>query len=92
MVTKVTGKNQVTIPASLARELDIHPGSELEWQRGPGDDTIRIRVLPSPEAALREVQELVATYGIDPDKALADLEQMRDEEDSDGGVPGGKPE
>ncbi|MBN2452278.1 MAG: AbrB/MazE/SpoVT family DNA-binding domain-containing protein [Lentisphaeria bacterium] len=91
MITKVTGKNQVTIPAVLAREFDIHPGSELEWRRGPGADTLQIRVLPSPEAALREVQELVGAYRIDPSKALADLERMREEEDPESDPPGGEP-
>ena len=30
--TVVTGKNQVTIPAALARELKIEAGTELEWE------------------------------------------------------------
>ncbi|MFO1422596.1 MAG: AbrB/MazE/SpoVT family DNA-binding domain-containing protein [Candidatus Competibacteraceae bacterium] len=30
MITTVTGKNQVTIPAELASELDIKAGTRLE--------------------------------------------------------------
>ena len=30
--TVVTGKNQVTIPAALARELNIEVGTQLEWE------------------------------------------------------------
>ena len=34
MITTVTGKNQITIPAELARELDISPGTKLDWTKG----------------------------------------------------------
>jgi AbrB family looped-hinge helix DNA binding protein len=34
MITTVTGKNQITIPAELARELDIAPGTKLDWTKG----------------------------------------------------------
>jgi AbrB family looped-hinge helix DNA binding protein len=30
MITTVTGKNQITIPAELARESDIKPGTKLD--------------------------------------------------------------
>lgn len=31
MITTVTGKNQITIPAKIARSLDIQPGTRLDW-------------------------------------------------------------
>jgi AbrB family looped-hinge helix DNA binding protein len=31
MITTVTGKNRITIPGELARELDIAPGTRLDW-------------------------------------------------------------
>jgi AbrB family looped-hinge helix DNA binding protein len=34
MITTVKGKNQITIPAQLARELDISPGTRLDWGKG----------------------------------------------------------
>jgi AbrB family looped-hinge helix DNA binding protein len=34
MITTVTGKNQITIPAELAREFDIAPGTRLDWAKG----------------------------------------------------------
>jgi len=83
MVTKVTGKNQVTIPAALARELRIERGTQLEWQRGEGKDTLTIRVKPSIDVILCELQEMAAKYRIDGRMALEDLQQMRDEDDAD---------
>ena len=50
MITTVTGKNQVTIPAELARELNIKAGTQLDWSKDE-DGTLRVRPLPSrPDA------------------------------------------
>ena len=31
ITTTVTGKNQITIPAKLAKRLDIQPGTRIMW-------------------------------------------------------------
>lgn len=31
IITTVTGKNQITIPSRLARQLDIQPGTRIVW-------------------------------------------------------------
>ena len=83
MKTKVTGKNQVTIPAMIAREYDIHPGTKLAWSKGPDENTIMVKIMPSTDALLDGIQDDVAKYKIDAESALADLKRMRDEEDAD---------
>lgn len=35
MITTITGKNQVTLPADLVKALDLIPGTRLEWAIGP---------------------------------------------------------
>ena len=45
MITTVTGKNQITIPAKLARQLDIQPGARLDWSIGV-DGVLIARLLP----------------------------------------------
>jgi antitoxin component of MazEF toxin-antitoxin module len=35
MITTITGKNQVTLPAELVRALELTPGTQLDWQIGP---------------------------------------------------------
>jgi AbrB family looped-hinge helix DNA binding protein len=37
MITTVTGKNQITIPAKLANQLGIQPGTRIEWSIGEGN-------------------------------------------------------
>ena len=46
MVTTLTGKNQVTVPAKLASELNLHPGVRLDWFIGP-DNTLCARRMAS---------------------------------------------
>ena len=31
MITTITGKNQITIPAKLAVQLNIQPGMRIDW-------------------------------------------------------------
>jgi antitoxin component of MazEF toxin-antitoxin module len=35
MITTITGKNQVTLPAELVRSLELTPGTQLDWEIGP---------------------------------------------------------
>ncbi len=46
-VTIVTDRGQVSIPAHLRRELSLHKGDRLVWQR-VGDRELRVLVLEEP--------------------------------------------
>jgi AbrB family looped-hinge helix DNA binding protein len=46
MITTVTGKNQITIPAELARELNISPGTRLDWAKGETGVLI-VKIIPN---------------------------------------------
>lgn len=46
MITTITQKNMVTIPADLARRFGIKPGWKLDWQAVDGKDEIVVRVIP----------------------------------------------
>ena len=54
MITTVTQKSMVTIPAEVGRRFGIRPGWKLDWQPLEGTDEILVRVIPDRgEAALR---------------------------------------
>jgi len=40
MITTITGKNQVTLPAGIVRTLELIPGTQLEWAVGPNGTLI----------------------------------------------------
>lgn len=46
MITTVTQKNMVTIPAEVGRKFGIKPGWRLDWQPVEGRDEILVRVIP----------------------------------------------
>lgn len=47
MITRVTGKNQVTIPARIAAMEGMEPGTRLEWVPTDREHVIEVRVLPN---------------------------------------------
>jgi len=81
MITTITGKNQVTLPAELVRELELSPGTQLDWRIGPNGTLI---ATPRPSRA-RLAAELMGAgrpylrQGSDP---VADLiaERIADDE------------
>ena len=46
MITTVTQKNMVTIPAEVGRKFGIKPGWRLDWQPVEGREEILVRVIP----------------------------------------------
>ena len=45
MITTLTGKNQITIPAALSAKLKLKPGTRLEWMAADAPDEIRCRII-----------------------------------------------
>ncbi len=56
MITTLTGRNQITIPARLAERLCLKPGARIEWLAGDAPDEIHCRILPDPARLARELQ------------------------------------
>ncbi|MCX6050377.1 MAG: AbrB/MazE/SpoVT family DNA-binding domain-containing protein [Chloroflexi bacterium] len=46
MITTVTQKNMITIPAEIGRYFGIKPGYRFDWQPVEGKDEILVRVIP----------------------------------------------
>jgi AbrB family looped-hinge helix DNA binding protein len=47
MITTVTQKNMITVPAEVGRRFGIKPGYRLDWQPVEGKDEILVRVIPA---------------------------------------------
>lgn len=83
MSTTLTGKNQVTIPAELVREMGLEPGTKLEWLKGDVPGVIIIKVQPSVRQMLAEIRAIgrahkEANPGVD---LVAELIAERERED-----------
>ncbi len=85
MITTITGKNQVTLPAALVRDLELKPGTRLDWSVGEGG-TLEARPLPGRGELARQLTGRGRRYlrsGRDP---VADLVADRVREDEEEGL------
>jgi AbrB family looped-hinge helix DNA binding protein len=83
MITKVTGKNQVTIPVTIAEKLAIHRGSRLDWRILDDGQAVEVRVLPTRGEMARKLWgagSMQARPGSDAVAVLIE-QRVRDDED-----------
>ena len=50
MITRMTGKNQVTVPAEIARKEGMRPGTRLEWRATDREHVLEVLVLPDRQS------------------------------------------
>ena len=81
MITTVTGKNQVTIPAKLAKELGIKPGNRLDWQHSKEKDMVRVKILPARQAMVMSLMGAGKKFLKKGEDPIAELVKQRKEED-----------
>ena len=82
MITTITGKNQVTLPAELVRTLNLVPGTQLDWTIGPDGTLIAKPLLSRAQraAALMGAGRKYLRPGSDPVRDLID-ERLQDDGD-----------
>ena len=80
MITTITGKNQVTLPAEIVRALDLAPGMQLDWSIGPDGMLIAKPLLSRAQraAALMGAGRKYLRPGSDPVRDLI-AERLEDE-------------
>ena len=79
MITTVTQKNMVTIPAEVARRFGIKPGWKLDWQPVEGKNEIIIRIIPDRGERARQLLGTGRKFSPDRD-AAAELIAEREAE------------
>lgn len=86
VTTTMTGKNQITLPAELVKELDLHPGVRIEWSIGRSGAIVGRRVASRSELAARLAGRgrQYLRPGSDP---IAELIRDRVREDREEGLP-----
>lgn len=85
MITTVTGKNQITIPAKVAMAAGIEAGTRIDWRLSE-DGVLIGEVLPSRQALARKLAGMGRAWltpGADP---VAQLIEERAQADRDEGL------
>ncbi len=83
--TVVTGKNQITIPASLARELGIGAGTQIEWELAE-EGYLILRPLPTRSELAKQLQGMLQPLLRPGEDPVAELIQEREREDAGEGL------
>ena len=81
----ITGKNQITIPAGIARALGIEPGMKLEFEL-TGERAVVMRPVESRAEKVRRLEGMLRPYlppGADP---IGDLIREREQDDEEMGL------
>ena len=83
MVTMVTGKRQVTIPAAIAVAAKIETGTRFDWELSKNGREIRLKILPNRRQLLDSVRGAGRKYLKPGESFVAGLieERARDDED-----------
>jgi AbrB family looped-hinge helix DNA binding protein len=79
MMTTVTQKNMVTIPAEVGRKFGIKPGWQLDWQPVEGREEILVRVISDRGERARRLLGAGCRFSPDRD-AVAELVAEREAE------------
>jgi|ERR1700729_3010350 AbrB family looped-hinge helix DNA binding protein len=85
LITTVTGKNQVTIPAELARELAISPGTKLDWSKGDAGVLV-VKIIPNRTELARRLAGRGRRHLREGSVSIHDLVQDRVREDLQEGL------
>lgn len=80
MITTVTQKNMIAIPAEVGRKFGIKPGYKLDWQPLEGRDEILVRVIPDRGELARRLVGLGAHLAPERD-VVAELDEERERAD-----------
>jgi AbrB family looped-hinge helix DNA binding protein len=80
MVTTVTQKNTVAIPAEVGQKMGIKPGWKLDWQPVEGREEILVRVIPDRGELARRLVGAGRRFSPERD-AVAELVDERASED-----------
>ena len=81
MITTVTGKNQVTVPAAIAAVEAIEPGTRLQWRATEREHVLEVRVLPSVAAVAAGLRGRGLRHRRRAGSAVDALVQERERED-----------
>lgn len=79
MITTVTQKNMVTIPAEIGRVFKIEPGFKLDWEVVPGKEEILVKVIPKRGELARRLMGAGKQYSPNRD-GVAELIEERSAE------------
>ncbi len=87
MITNITGKNQLTVPAKIAALAGIKPGARLDWRHTKRKHILEVRILPDRATQATELMGIGIKYKNSDTDTVANLicDRGKDESEQKGG-------
>lgn len=79
MITRITGKNQVTVPASIVAQAKLGPGTRLDWEVAE-EGVLIVHVLPDQATLASRLRGSGKKHRKQGGSAVANLIEERDRE------------
>ena len=81
MITTVTGKNQITVPAAVAAAEGIEPGMRFAWRFTEREHVLEVRVLKSVAEVAANLRGRGVQYRSRPGSAVDAVLREREREE-----------
>ncbi|NHZ72285.1 MAG: hypothetical protein GWP17_04265 [Aquificales bacterium] len=86
MITTMTEKDQITIPAKIVKVLDIRVGTRLDWAIDEENNVLTVRLLPQRGQLARQAAGMGAEWLPADADPVIDLIRERIQNDEDEGM------
>jgi len=80
LITRITGKNQVTVPAEIVGKAGLKAGTRLDWRTTDREGVLEVRVLPDPVTLAAGLRGRGNRFGQQDGSAVARLHSEREQE------------
>jgi bifunctional DNA-binding transcriptional regulator/antitoxin component of YhaV-PrlF toxin-antitoxin module len=85
VITRVTGKNQVTVPAEIVGKAGLKPGTRLDWRTTDREGVLEVHVLPDQGTLAAGLRGRGSRFRRQDGSAVARLHREREREEGAGG-------
>ena len=84
MITRITGKNQVTVPAEIVGKAGLKAGTRLDWRTTDQEGVLEVHVLPDQVTLAAGLRGRGNSFRRRDGSTVARLHREREQEE-DGG-------
>ena len=84
MITRITGKNQVTVPAEIVDKAGLKAGTRLDWRTTDREGVLEVRVLPDHITLAAGLRGRGNSFRQQDGSAVARLHRERETEEDAG--------
>ena len=87
MITRITGKNQVTVPAEIVGKAGLKQGTRLDWRTTDREGVLEVHVLPDQATFAAGLRGRGNSFRRRKGSVVDRLHREREQEEDPGSAP-----